>query len=93
VSWPTPASPSFASSTACTSARPRWPRKPVGILNTAGFYDSLLRLLGHAVAEGFLRREYLDLFFFADTPPELLDRLLSWQPPSIPRAWLSPSQT
>jgi hypothetical protein len=67
-------------------------RKPVGILNVAGYYDGLLRLLGHAVGEGFLRREYLDLLLFADTPAELLDRLTAWRPPSIPRAWLSPSQ-
>jgi uncharacterized protein (TIGR00730 family) len=67
-------------------------RKPVGVLNVAGYYDSLLRLLGHAVAEHFIRRDYLDLFLFADTPPELLDRLTTWQAPTLPRAWLSPSQ-
>jgi hypothetical protein len=44
------------------------------------------------VTKGFVRRAYLDLVLFAETPAELLDRLLSWRPP-IPRAWLSPSQT
>lgn len=68
-------------------------RKPVGLLNVAGYYDGLLRMLGHAVREGFLRREYFALLLFADTPGELLDRFATWQPPALPRAWLDPSQT
>ena len=68
-------------------------RKPVGLLNVAGYYDGLLRMLGHAVGEGFLRREYFGLLLFADTPGELLDRFAAWQPPVLPRAWLDPSQT
>ncbi|MGH7324729.1 MAG: TIGR00730 family Rossman fold protein [Candidatus Rokuibacteriota bacterium] len=68
-------------------------RKPVGLLNVAGYFDGLLRMLGHAAGEGFLRREYLGLMLFADTPAVLLDALASWQPPPIARAWLDPSQT
>jgi uncharacterized protein (TIGR00730 family) len=67
--------------------------KPVAALNTAGYWDSLIRLLGHAVAEGFVRREYAALMLFADAPDELLDRMNAWQPPALPRAWLAPSQT
>ena len=67
--------------------------KPVAALNTAAYWDDLIRLLGHAVAEGFVRREYADLMLFADTPDELLDRMLAWRPPGLPRPWLSPSQT
>jgi len=67
--------------------------KPVAALNTAGYWDSLARLLGHAIGEGFVRREYAALMLFADTPAELLDLMLAWTPPALPRAWLSPSQT
>jgi uncharacterized protein (TIGR00730 family) len=67
--------------------------KPVAALNTVGYWDSLVRLLGHAIAEGFIRREYAALMLFADTPTELLDRMLAWAPPALPRAWLSPTQT
>jgi uncharacterized protein (TIGR00730 family) len=67
--------------------------KPVAGLNTAGYWDSLIRLFGHAVAEGFVRPEYAALMLFADTPDELLDRMSAWQPPALPRPWLSPSQT
>jgi uncharacterized protein (TIGR00730 family) len=68
-------------------------RKPLGVLNVDGYYDGLLRLLTHAVREGFVRPEYFGLLLFGDTPAELLDRFATWQPPAIPRVWLAPSQT
>jgi hypothetical protein len=68
-------------------------RKPVGVLNVEGYYDGLLQLMSHAVREGFVRREYVGLLLFTDTPAELLDRFAAWQPPTFPRAWLTPSQT
>ena len=68
-------------------------RKPVGVLNVEGYYDALVQLLSHAVREGFVRRDYFGLLLFADTPSELLDRFAAWQPPALPRAWLTPSQT
>ena len=37
-------------------------QKPMGVLNVAGYFDPLLALLDHAVAERFVRPEYLDLF-------------------------------
>jgi uncharacterized protein (TIGR00730 family) len=67
--------------------------KPVGVLNVAGYYDGLLRMLAHASSEGFVRREYLDLLLFADSPAELLDRLDTWRPPPLSRPWLAPSQS
>jgi uncharacterized protein (TIGR00730 family) len=65
-------------------------RKPVGVLNVAGYFDGLLRLLGHAVAEGFVRPEYLALLLVDDTPARLLDALAGWEPAPGPRAWLIP---
>jgi uncharacterized protein (TIGR00730 family) len=67
-------------------------RNPVGVLNVEGYYDGLLQLMSHAVREGFVRREYVGLLLFADTPAELLDRFAAWQAPTFPRAWLTPSQ-
>src|SRR5262249_61677565 len=66
--------------------------KPVAALNPAGYWDSLIHLLAHAVGEGFVRREYAALLLVGDTPAEVLDRMYAWQPPALPRAWLSPSQ-
>jgi len=67
--------------------------KPVAALNAAGYWDDLIRLLDHAIAEGFVRREYAALMLFGDTPAACLDRMLAYQPPTLPRPWLSPAQT
>jgi len=63
-------------------------RKPVGVLNVAGYFEGLRRLLAHAVAEGFVRPEYQALLLFEDHAPALLDAFAAWQPPPIPRAWV-----
>jgi len=63
-------------------------RKPVGVLNVAGYFDGLRRMLGHAVAEGFIRHEYLALLLFDEEPPSLLDALSAWRPPPITKAWV-----
>ena len=68
-------------------------RKPLGLLNVAGYWDPLLSLLAHAARESFIRPEHLALLVVADTASQLLDRLATWNPPSLPRAWLSPSQS
>ena len=68
-------------------------RKPVGVLNVAGYWDGLEGMLAHAVREGFVRREYAALLLFGTSAPELLDRFAAWRAPAIPRAWLDPSQT
>jgi uncharacterized protein (TIGR00730 family) len=68
-------------------------RKPIAVLNVAGYWDGLLALLDHATTERFVRREYVDLLLWATTPSALLDRLAAWRPPSLPRAWLTPWQT
>jgi uncharacterized protein (TIGR00730 family) len=67
-------------------------RKPVGLLNVRGYWDALLALFAHAVREGFVQRRYLDLLLTAATPAELLDRVATWQPPPLPRAWLDPTE-
>jgi uncharacterized protein (TIGR00730 family) len=50
--------------------------KPVGILNTGGYYDGLLAFMRHAVDEGFMRATDVTRLVVADEPAELLDRLL-----------------
>jgi len=50
-------------------------RKPLGLLNHHGFYDSLLAFLDTAVREGFLPQAHRDLVIVAETPERLLDAL------------------
>ena len=35
-------------------------RKPLGMLNVAGYYDPLVALVEHGVGEGFLRQQHRD---------------------------------
>ena len=46
--------------------------KPVGLLNVAGYFDSLLQFLEHAASEGFIRRQHRDLLRVEHTPTRLL---------------------
>jgi uncharacterized protein (TIGR00730 family) len=46
--------------------------KPVGLLNTNGFYDPLLNMLGEMKAKGFVRQEALDHLLCEKTPADLL---------------------
>ena len=62
-------------------------RKACGLLNIDGYYDALLSLAGHAVEEGFLRREHRDLIL-ADTDPERLVDLLSQYEVPLVDKWI-----
>jgi uncharacterized protein (TIGR00730 family) len=62
--------------------------KPVGLLNTAGYFDPLLGWLGHMVREGFLRAEHRDLVLAAEEPEALLERMERWRPPPLRGKWL-----
>jgi len=52
------------------------PRKPCGLLNVEGYYDGLLAMLDHAVAEGFLRSENRGLIVSDSVPGRLIELLL-----------------
>lgn len=50
-------------------------RKPYGILNVDGYFDTLLAFLDHAVREGFVREAHQKLLLVDEDPLELLHRL------------------
>ena len=56
--------------------------KPVGILNTEGYYDHLLNWFKKAVDEGFISSKNLDELLVADSPDELIDMITNHQKPS-----------
>jgi uncharacterized protein (TIGR00730 family) len=58
-----------------TWAQLRYHAKPIGLLNTDGFFDSLLAWLDHAVTDGFIKAKHRRLLVEAKEPAELLDRL------------------
>lgn len=55
-------------------------RKPVGVLNVAGYYDGLLRQVERAVEESFVPPHNQGLLLVAEEPSRLLDLLERWTP-------------
>ncbi|MBI0475901.1 TIGR00730 family Rossman fold protein [Sphingomonas sp. MA1305] len=49
--------------------------KPVGLLNTAGYYDHLIAFWGKMAEVGFLRPQHRDLLIVADTLETLIDAM------------------
>lgn len=49
--------------------------KPIGLLNTCGYYETLMQFMAHMAREGFCSAELQRHLIIADTPEELL-RLL-----------------
>ena len=56
--------------------------KPVGILNTEGYYNDLLKWFSKAVDEGFISSENLKELLVSDSPEELVEMITSHQRPS-----------
>jgi hypothetical protein len=67
-------------------------RKPCGLLNVAGYYDPLLQMFDHAVAEGFLKRENRELVLASPSCRELLEKMQAFEPVMV-RKWIEPSET
>ena len=67
-------------------------RKPCGLLNVAGYYDPLLQMFDHAVAEGFLKRENRELVLASPSCQELLEKMQAFEPVMV-RKWIETSET
>jgi hypothetical protein len=62
-------------------------RKPIGLLNTAGYYDALMAFLRNAVAAGFVSDDQLVALLIDEQPDALLERFAHYQPMQVKR-WL-----
>ena len=67
-------------------------RKPCGLLNVCGYYDSLLAMLDHAVEEELVRPENRALVLAENDAETLIDKLLSHQPPYVEK-WIGRAQS
>ena len=56
--------------------------KPVGILNTEGYYDHLLKWFDNAVEEGFISSANLKELLVSDNPDELVELVVNHKRPS-----------
>jgi len=58
-------------------------RKPIGLLDTAGFFGQLLAFFDFVSARGFIRPEHRALLLEEAAPALLLDRMAQWMPTSV----------
>jgi uncharacterized protein (TIGR00730 family) len=63
-------------------------KKPIGILNTNGFYNALLELLDTMVKQGFLKKVNRAMVLVSDDIDELLDKMKNYDAPEILK-WIS----
>jgi len=62
--------------------------KPVGVLNSTGFFDPLLAWLDQCVAHSFIKEKHRRLLLVADDPGRLLDLLRDYRPPPSEPKWI-----
>jgi len=67
--------------------------KPVGVLNTGGFYDDLLSFLRKVVEARFLRSEHYESLLVDLEPDALLGKMADWRAPEIGKWWERPSES
>jgi len=67
-------------------------RKPIGLLNVAGYFDALLSLVDHMIGEGFIKTKHRGLFVTAERPQALLEALQRHHMPAT-RRWLTEEET
>lgn len=63
-------------------------RKPVGLLNTNGFYNNLILFIQDMVNAGLLKKENQEILLIADTIEELVEKMESYEAPNVPK-WLN----
>jgi len=67
-------------------------RKPLGLLDVAGYYGPLEAMLDHAVEQRFLRPETRAMLVREDSLEGLLGRFDGWDPPAL-RKWIDRDAT
>ncbi|HEY0017713.1 MAG TPA: TIGR00730 family Rossman fold protein [Longimicrobium sp.] len=65
--------------------------KPCALLNVAGYYDALLAMFDHGVAEGFIRPQHRAMVLTEADPDRLLERMRGFVPPDAEK-WIQPGE-
>lgn len=68
-------------------------RKPCALLSVEGYYDGIAGFLAQAVEERFLRQETRDLLMVEREPAALIERLKSFEPPTLISKWIDREET
>ncbi|WP_212002798.1 TIGR00730 family Rossman fold protein [Chitinophaga sp. HK235] len=67
-------------------------QKPIGMLNTNGFYDALHQLSHTMADKGFLSASNRDILLYSDKIEDLLTQMEQYQPVEKPK-WITPGQS
>jgi uncharacterized protein (TIGR00730 family) len=62
-------------------------QKPVGILNTNGYYTHILEAIATMVKEGFLKKVNMDMVLVSEEIEELLEQMHTYRAPAVPK-WI-----
>ena len=65
-------------------------RKPIGLLNVDGYFDSLLAFFDRAVHDGFVHSAHRGLVIDSSSPEEILEAFGDYQIPSLSK-WAVPT--
>jgi uncharacterized protein (TIGR00730 family) len=64
--------------------------KPVGLVNSGGYYDGLVQFVDTMRSEGFLKPKHREMLIVADTPGAVLDVFARYEPPAVGK-WIGPA--
>ena len=65
-------------------------RKPTGVLDAGGYFDTFLAFVDHAVKEGFIRKKHRDLLIVETDPAAMLDAFASYTPADLTKFLKTP---
>ncbi len=63
-------------------------KKPIGILNFAGFYDDLITMIHSMVEKGFLKKVNQEMLLVSDNIEGLLEKMENYIAPEVPK-WIN----
>lgn len=66
--------------------------KPIGLLNTDGYYDSLIAMADNMVTRGFLKPVYRNMLLTSDEIGDLLHQMQAYTAPEVEK-WLTDETT
>ena len=61
--------------------------KPIALLNIGGYFDTMLTFIEHMATEGFIKPEHRNAMLVKNQVDDLLDSLLTYQPPQLEK-WI-----
>ncbi|WP_110953725.1 LOG family protein [Anaerosinus massiliensis] len=62
-------------------------QKPIGILNTACFFDPLIDMIQRTIQEGFMQPANVQLLLIDKSPDHLIDQMKAYTPPDLGIKW------